>query len=288
MAHKKSGAGKKQAGKPEFNPENSKLYIPIFILVILIAVIGLFSEFIFSDKMLFGSDTINAGIFFRHYYVDYVHERGMIPAWNPFIFGGMPFVDAFHGDIFYPFSVLKFIGNFYRMLGLNLVLHIFLAGIFMFLAARQFKLSKIASTVSGVGYMFSGLLVSFVAPGHDGKIFVVTLFPLTLLFLERAFERKPVLNFSLLGLVIGIIILSPHPQLSYYTLWALAFYGLFKLIDLYIRTKSIPGVIKPASMLVAAVVIGLFISAVQFYPGYIYFKIDVDNGGSGFGAEEKY
>jgi hypothetical protein len=272
LARKKSDADKKRAAAPEFNPEKSRLYLPIFILIILIGIVVLFSEFIFSNQMLFGSDTINAGIFFRHYYVEYVKARGIIPAWNPYIFGGLPFVDAFHGDIFYPFSVLKFVGNFYRMLGFNLVLHIFLAGIFMYFAARQFKLSKIASTVSGVGYMFSGLLVSFVAPGHDGKIFVTTLFPLTILFLDRAFERKPVLNFSLLGLVIGIIILSPHPQLSYYTLWSLAFYGLFKLVDLYVRTKSVGKVIKPASMLVAAVVIGLFISAIQFYPGYIYTK----------------
>ncbi len=238
----------------------------------LVGVIILFREFIFSNKMLYGSDTINAGIFFRHFYVEYLKAHGSVPVWNPYIFGGLPFVDAFHGDIFYPFSVLKFFGNFYRMLGLNLVIHIFLAGIFMYFAARQFKLSKIASSVSGAGYMFSGFLVSLVAPGHDGKIFVTTLFPLVILFLDRAFERKPLLNFTLVGLVIGIIILSPHPQLSYYALWVVAFYGAFKLVNVYLQTKSVGKLVKPGALLGAAVVIGLFISAVQFYPGYVYTK----------------
>ncbi len=236
----------------------------------LIAVVILFRAFIFSDKMLHGSDTINAGIFFRHFYVEFVKLHGSVPMWNPYIFGGMPFIDAFHGDIFYPLSVLKFFGNFYRMLGINLVLHIFLAGIFMYCTARQFRLGKLAATFAALAYMFSGYLVSLVAPGHDGKIFVTTLFPLTMLFLDRAFERKPLLNFTLLGLVIGVIILSPHPQLSYYSLWAIALYGAYRLIILFKETKSVAAVIKPGALLAYAVIIGLLISAVQFYPGYIY------------------
>ncbi|MEW5922743.1 MAG: hypothetical protein AB1746_02010 [Candidatus Zixiibacteriota bacterium] len=272
MAKKQGKPVKSKPARIGFNPEESKYYFPIFAAVMLVGIIIIFREFLFSNKMLFGSDTINAGIFFRHFYVEYVKAHGTVPLWNPYIFGGMPFVDAFHGDIFYPFSVLKFFGNFYRMLGLNLVIHIFFSGIFMYFTARQFRLSKIASSVAAAGYMFSGHLVSLVAPGHDGKIFVITLFPLVMLFLDRAFERKPVLNFTLLGLVIGIIILSPHPQLSYYALWAVAFYSVFKLVNIYLQTKSFAGVIKPGLLLTAAIIIGLFISAVQFYPGYVYTK----------------
>lgn len=272
MTRKKDTGGKqiRKAERGSWDPETYKYYFPILALVLFAAVVLLFGEFIFSDQMLHGSDTINAGIFFRHFYVDYVNTHGAVPVWNPYIFGGLPFIDAFHGDIFYPFSVLKFFGNFYRMLGINLVLHIFLAGIFMYFTARQFRLSRVASTLSAVAYMFSGYLVSLVAPGHDGKIFVTTLFPLTILFLDRAFERKPVLNFSLLGLVIGIIILSPHPQLSYYALWAIAFYGVFKLVNLYRQCRSVTALVKPSGLFVGAIIIGLLISAVQFYPGYVY------------------
>ncbi len=270
MAKKKQTKRAAAPTAPKFNLEDSRYYFLVVIAVMAIGIIILFSDFLFSNQMLYGSDTINAGIFFREYLVDYFKEHGQVPAWNPFIFAGMPYVDAFHGDIFYPLSVLKFFGNIFRTLGLSLVLHIFLAGIFMYLAGRQFKLSKIAATLAGFAYMYSGYLVSLVAPGHDGKIFVTTLFPLTLLFLDRAFEKKPVLNFTLLGLVIGIIILSPHPQLSYYTLWALAFYGAYRLILLFLDTKSAGKVIRQGGLLIYAVVIGLFISAVQFYPGYVY------------------
>ena len=261
--HSKSSAA-------SWNPENFRYYFPVLLGIMFVGVVVLFRQFIFSDKMLYGSDTINAGIFFRHFYVEYVKLHGAVPVWNPFIFAGMPFIDAFHGDIFYPLSILKFFGNFYRMLGFNLVLHIFLAGIFMYFTARQFRLSRIASTLSAVAYMFSGFLVSLVAPGHDGKIFVTTLFPLAILFLDRAFEKKAILNFSLLGLVLGIIILSPHPQLSYYSLWGIALYGAFKIFLLYRESHSITATAKPAGLFAAAIIVGLLISAIQFYPGYIY------------------
>jgi len=269
---KKNTAPSSGNKKVNLDYEKSKFYVPAVMFIMLIGVIILFKDFIFSDYMLHGSDMINAGIFFRSFYVDYFHATGTVPVWNPYIFGGMPYIDAFHGDIYYPLSTLKFFGNIFRSLGYNFAIHIFLSGIFMFFTARQFKLSKTASTVSALAYMFAGLIVSWVAPGHDGKMFVATLFPLTILFLDRAFERKPILNFTLLGLVIGLMILSPHPQLSYYSLWAIAFYGLFKLIVLYRETKSIPSLLKPLAFLAGAVVVGLFISAVQFYPGYVYTK----------------
>lgn len=274
MAKQKPAGTKRKPPKKSFDPETFPYFTPIAFAVIFVALLILFGEFVFSDKMLFGSDTIQAGIFFRSFYVDYVHEHGAVPQWNPYIFGGMPYVEAFHGDIFYPLSVAKFFGSIYRMLGLILFFHIFLAGLFMYFAARQFRLSKVASLLSAVGYMFASSLISLVSPGHDGKIFVTTLFPLVILFLDRGFQSdrfvKALLNFSLLGLVIGVMFLSPHPQMSYFTLWALSFYALFKLICAYVETRSLPQLARPAALTAYAVVIGLLLSAIQFYPSYVY------------------
>ncbi len=257
-----------------FDPENSPYFTPVAFIGIAVALIVLFWSFIDSSLMLHGSDTIQAGIFFRSFLVDSVWQHGAVPQWDPYIFGGMPYVEAFHGDIFYPLSFLKYFGSIYRSLGFVLILHIFLAGLFMYSCAREFKLSKVASLMSAVSYMFASYLISLVAPGHDGKIFVTTLFPLTILFTQRGFESKELFkslfNFSMLGLVIGVIILSPHPQMSYYTLWAISFFAAFKLITNFIATKSVPGFLRPAMLTTYAVVIGLLLSAIQFYPGYKY------------------
>jgi len=253
--------------------ESSRWFTPIAFGVLLLGIVILFSEFIFSNMTFHSGDLMRAGIFFRSFCVNYFLAHGSIPQWDPYIFGGLPFVEAFHGDIFYPVSfILKLCGPLVRMLGYNLILHIYLAGIFAYLCARQFKLSKVASLLSGISYMFAAYLISLVAPWHDGKIFVTTLFPLTILFLDRGFEKKPLLNFSLLGLFIGLIILTPHPQMSYFSLWAIGLYTLFKLIFLYRQKRSLKVVIRPAVLAIYAVAIGLLISAIQFYPGYYYTK----------------
>lgn len=274
MAKKNTPAPSKKAVPKSFDFEKSPYYVPAAFVIIFIALLILFNAFIFSDKMLSGSDTIQAGIFFRSILVDSVHDTGTIPQWNPYIFGGLPYIEAFHGDIFYPLSFLKYFGSIYRMLGMVLFWHIFIAGLFMFFCARQFKLSKTASLLSGICYMFASYLISLVAPGHDGKIFVTTLFPLTILFLDRGFNAeqfiKSFFNFSMVGLVIGFIVLSPHPQMSYFSLWAISFYAAFRIITGFIKNKNVVGALRPAALTAYAVIIGLTLSAIQFYPGYKY------------------
>lgn len=269
MAKKKRPAPPRKRVR-KFDPENTRWFVPAVFLFMFIALVVLFSDFVFSDQMLHGSDTLQQGYTFREFYVEHFKESGEVPRWIPHYFGGMPYIEAFHGDIFYPFTAFKFIMPLKRALGWGLFLHIFAAGLFMYFCARQFKLSKVASLFSGAIYMFAAYLVSMVAPGHDGKMFVTSLFPLVILFLDRGFEKKPFLNFSILGLVIGLILLTPHPQMSYFSLWALSLYSAFRLIMLWKDTRSIKPLIQPAVLTTYAVVIGLLLSAIQFYPGYYY------------------
>lgn len=253
---------------------NTFLFHLILFGLLFAAVILLFSVFVFSDKMLYSSDFIQGAGFYRSFYVDYVREHGAAPVWNPYQFCGIPYLECFHGDTFYPFTIMKFWfkDNIYRYFGWALLLHVFFAGITMYFCARVFKRSQMASTLAAVSYMFAAYFVSQVSPGHDGKMFVTALFPLTIMLIELAFERKSFLHFTQLGLIIGIIILTPHPQMAYYTLWACALYFAFKLVFRYVDGKSIPALIKPTAFFIMAVVIGLSVSAVHFYGGYKYVK----------------
>ena len=228
-------------------------------------------------------------IFFREFMVDYYKAHGSVPMWNPYIFCGMPFVDAFHGDIFYlPTFILKMILPLTRALGWGLILHIYLAGIFAYICARGFGLSRVASAFAGVSYMFAGYLVSLVAPGHDGKIFVTTLFPLAFHFLNRGTATFKLKWFLLLGLTIALIILTPHPQMAYFTLWGLGGFFLYRLVFM-LRDKV--GNVKAAlsaAMFVLAILIGLFGSAIQFYPGYKYIQEFSPRAGDGAEGRSGY
>ncbi len=265
----------------------SKYYFAFYAIAIAVLTIILFREFVFSNLMLFGSDTLLAGVFFRDFFVEYFKAHGSVPQWNPYIFGGMPFVDAFHGDIFYPISfVFKMIFPLFRALGWVLVFHVFLAGISMFMCARAFKFGNLASSIAGISYMFAPYIVSLVAPGHDGKIFVTALFPFAMMFLERGMERKSYLDFIGLGTVIGLIILTPHPQMAYFSLWAIGSYFIFKLVVRYRKEKSARSAGILTAFFVLAILTGLALSAIQFYPGYKYVKEYSPRAGEGRGGYE--
>jgi hypothetical protein len=250
--------------------ESSPWFTPVAFVILLVALLLLFREFVFSNRMLDCSDFMQAGMFFRSFAVDYFKSHGAMAQWNPYIFGGLPHVDAFHGDLFYPLSIIKYALDTHRYFGFVLILHIYLAGIFMYLCARQFKLGKTAALLSAIIYMFAASMVSLVSPGHDGKMFVTALFPLALLFLDRGFEKKPFLNFTIFGLVVGVIILSPHVQMAYYSLWALALYTVFKLVFLYREKRQIMALARPGLLTCYGVLIGILLSMIQFYPGYNY------------------
>lgn len=268
-----------QIGRLEFinrfcNPDRYRGYFIFFCVAVGCGLVVLYRKFIFANAVLAGSDMLEAGYFFRYYLVDHVWQFGSIPKWNNLIYCGLPYIDAFHGDIFYPLSFLKYFGSIFRSIGYTLILHVWLAGIFAFMTARQLKLSKLAATMVGVAYMFSGWLNGQIAAGNDGKMYVTALFPLLIYFSDRGFEKNRFLNFSLLGVVIGFIILTPHVQLAYFSLWVLALYTIYKLVAMYSRSRKLSQLISPGTLTVYAVVIGVALSAIQMYPGYLYTQND--------------
>jgi hypothetical protein len=293
MAKKKTRATKepqRSSARADFvaQLEEWAHYPWVYAGALLLFTVILFNKFIFSDMMLAGSDTIQAGVFFRSFMIEHFKQFGSMPMWNPYIFCGMPFVDAFHGDIFYlPTFILKLILPLHRALGWGLVIHIYFAGIFAYLCARGFGLSRLAASLAGICYMFSSYLVSLVAPGHDGKIFVTTLFPLAFHLLNRGTITYKLKYFILLGLVIALIILTPHPQMAYFSLWALGGFLIFKLVFMLRDKQGAGRTGLVLGMFILAVVIGLFGSAIQFYPGYKYiseFSPRADGGAEGRGG----
>jgi hypothetical protein len=53
------------------------------------------------------SDHYSAGYAFREFAANSLRDGHGVPLWNPDLFGGMPYVAAMHGDIFYPTFLLR-------------------------------------------------------------------------------------------------------------------------------------------------------------------------------------
>ena len=62
-----------------------------------------------AGRFLVGDDQYIAGYGFRLFGAEMFRATGHIPEWNPYLFGGLPFIAAQHGDIFYPTAWLRWL-----------------------------------------------------------------------------------------------------------------------------------------------------------------------------------
>jgi len=209
-------------------------------------------------------------------------ETGGFPIWNPYILGGVPFVAGQHGDIFYPTFLLRMIMPTDVAMTWGFIIHIFLAGFFTYVFLRGLGYGFFGSLVGGLAYMMSGQIASSVSPGHDGKLFVSALFPLALWLLHRGIREGKNWSWGAFALIVGLCVLSPHPQLLQYMLLTSGAYALF-LAFATLEGGRLPRdvAVRRLGAALIAVLIGLAIGAVQYLPVREYVKWSPRAGGLG-------
>jgi hypothetical protein len=213
------------------------------------------------------SDQYIAGYAFREFAASTLKATGNFPLWNPYLFGGMPYIAAMHGDIFYPTFLLRMVLPTDVAMTWGFIIHLFLAGLFTFGFLRAIGYSFYGALIGGIAYMMSGQIASYVSPGHDGKLFVSALFPLALWILHRGIRQGRNWSWGAFALIVGLCILSPHPQLLQYTLLACGAYALFlafSAVDGVALSRSTA--IRRLAAALGAVIVGLAIGAVQYLP----------------------
>ncbi len=199
----------------------------------------LFRKFVFSDAMLLGQDTLALGYMARDFFARSL-KAGIFPFWNPLILGGTPFLESLAGgDSLYPTSVLLLVMDTHRALGWKLVVHVFLAGVFMYGWTRALGTSRLASSLAGLAYLLAPYMVTLVYPGHDGKLFVTALTPLLFWVTERLISGRTLLPFAGVSLVVGLVIMSTHFQMAYFLFGATGLYVIFRVAQVWRRRADV-------------------------------------------------
>lgn len=218
-----------------------------------------------AGRFLLGDDQYIAGYGFRLFGAEMFRATGHIPEWNPYLFGGLPYIAAQHGDIFYPTAWLRWVLPIDTAMNLGFFAHIVLAGGCMYAFLRALRVSWTGALVGGLAYELTGIVASLVKPGHDGKLFVSALAPLALLALLAAVRDRRWWGYGLLALTVGLCMLSPHYQLTYYLLVAAALWTLYLV---FLDPERPADVRWGRELLLAlgAVALGLAIAAIQVLP----------------------
>ena len=259
---------------------DSRRFAWLFGLSVLALALLFYREFILDGAaMLYGDDMINEGFQLRSFGVEEIRSGRGFPLWNPFVYGGQPYLAILPGPVFYPSSLLYLLLPLHRAIGWTFVLHTFLAGVFGYTAARAIRLDRAPAAVAGLAFMFTGFVVSTLYGGHDGRMFAMVLIPLAFTLLERGLATGRPRWFLGLGLVVALQIFTPHIQLMYYSSLALSLYAMMR-IGQRARTDGARTAVSLIGLWVLAFTVAGLVGAAQLLPTLQILDVAV-RGGAG-------
>jgi hypothetical protein len=213
------------------------------------------------------SDQYIGGYPVREFGAQVLRQTGSFPLWNPYIFAGLPYVAAMHGDIFYPTFLLRVMLPTDVAMTWSFIIHLWLAGVFTYCFLRAYGYGFYGALLGGIAYMMSGQIASLVSPGHDGKLYVNALFPLALWMLVRGVRDGRLWSWGVLAITVGLAVLSPHPQLLQYMLLACgAFALLLAFADLGAGRMERSVALRRLGLALGAVLLGGAMGAIQYLP----------------------
>lgn len=220
------------------------------------------------------SDLVLENYVWKQFIRESLAER-QIPLWNPYLFGGLPFLAAGQHSALYPLSVIFYVLPLASAYGWFTALQLALAGLFMYIFARVLGLNRFGALLSGITYMLSAFFVVSVV--FTMVIAAAAWLPLILAIIEiviKKQEQKGPVPFSpipyiILGSVaLGLQLLAGHVEVTYYVLMVAGFYALWRLIALWRSQGRVGPTLRLGGWLLVMVMLGMGLGAVQFIPLY--------------------
>lgn len=183
-----------------------------------------------------------------------------LPFWNPFVLCGVPALAEPHNAIFYPLNLIFLLLPINIAFNYSAVIHLILAGFFMYLLARTLELDSFASLCAALSLIFSSIFSLHIFAGHLTNIQTISWVPLIFLFIEKYLKTRKTHFIIFAGITLSLQIFSGHLQYVTYTILAVSFYLLYRfIISPGERTNAVKAVIYLFA-------IGFLLTAVQLLP----------------------
>ncbi len=243
---------------------NIWIVLGIFVALDLIFHWGL----IFGDKFLW-EDFVEQEFPFRNLAASSL-ANGVIPHWNPYIFGGMPFIADIQVGFWYPTNLLQalFVSGGYLASGTMqffILIHYALAGFGMFLLTKRlFKVDDWSALLAGISYMFCGFIVAQAI--HQMIVYHMALFPMVAYLFFRGFNSWKYAVAA--GLLLGIMYLAGHPQSTLFFTFFLGVAAIYEIVTRAMGKRDDGEKLDVSVVLRAAIpiVLALGVFAIQFMP----------------------
>ncbi len=196
-----------------------------FAIFLALGVVFFFPAFL-PGQGIFGTDYLAGSYQFMEFLSNQL-RAGEIPKWVPYVYGGVP-LHANPGSTYYPTRLaLMWALPDSRVFPALLMSQLIIGGSGMYLLARELGARTWISFLAGLAFMFTGITMSGLYSGHDGRIIVATFAPLAFYFIHRGMRTGALSAFAGLAATLGFTLLSFQIQSNYYLLLGGAFWTLF-------------------------------------------------------------
>src|SRR3989304_3349966 len=174
-----------------FKRDKLALALPVFIYLVVVAVVmgsALWPE---EGKLIFGDDIHRSYSFFRQYFAQNIRQ-GTVPWWNPYLFAGYPFAANPSVTMWYPPNWLFVILPYNQAFSLIIAGHLVLAMTAMYWLCRRW-FDTGSSFLAGLVFGLSGYFLARIWAGHIDIISSAPYLPLVF-GLFWALSAKPSLK----------------------------------------------------------------------------------------------
>ncbi len=241
--------------KPAFFAAAAVVFFAILMVV--------FRGFAFDDSLLMlNSDQLN-GIGSRILRAWDV----VLTEWDDSRLGGVPTIDALFADAYHPLVWTQFLMDPARAVGFKFILTIWVAFMSAMALAWNLTGNKWWAGLLGMLYAFSPEFFTYLYGGHDGKMMVFAIAPLSLLAIRKVVRGGSVPYMILLALSVAWMILGSHLQLTYLFLWGA---GLYTLYEIAFNCDGLKTRGKRIGLAAIGLAFGLALSCFQILPPYLY------------------
>ncbi|HSD83774.1 MAG TPA: hypothetical protein VLG46_07950, partial [Anaerolineae bacterium] len=172
----------------------------------------------------------------QHLAAEYYHA-GQLPLWNPLVGSGAPLAANLQTGAFYPLNFLYLLLPTEYAMGYTAILHVILAGLFMYAYLRTMKLAPLAAVIGALAFELNGFLIA-----RAGFLSMTAAVPWLAAWLWRTEKivvsgqlsavsgRWLVVSNALwLALAVGLGVLAGHAQTAVYGLVFLSLYFAWRI-----------------------------------------------------------
>jgi predicted membrane protein len=207
-------------------------------------------------------------------------SQGVLPLWNPHLYGGAPFIGDIQAGFLYPPNLLLFLlnPNFdYKVMQWLAIGHLFWAGLGIYVLLRTLRwenfrpLSRAAALFGAVAFQFSDPLLIHL--GNLNLIAVLSWLPWVLTAYSRALAERSLRWAAVSGLLFALANFAGHAQSSFYIGLALGIYtvlwgslSLREMQELGGRYRQIAQLKSPLISLAITLIITLLLTAPILLP----------------------